>query len=995
MMADERLQSDETARVDQPVELGAPPSPRGGASGWYAVESDNTIRGWCRDRSRPEQRFELAIVIDGTRIATVLADRVVERLAEMGDGDGRFGFVHAIPTAFYDGLEHETRVEIVAEAGAALKSKRASFAVRASTAEPRATLHRIGGNGVDGILTGPAGLRDELDVWLDGRRLTAGEFTLEWNWGERQARPFRLELPDSAPLDLLGHDLIVAYPGTDPDEAGSTAALVRCTVAPVGEDGYEIAFGPGVALPPGQMLFVEVHGPAEARPLARQRLEFVDRRARFTFAGTESQDRLRLRLLDDHGEPIGSDTEFARSSVPRRLLSNGAFARWDSTGPDGFTSPPDVVIERGFYTFPPSLKRQFGLSGTIIATTLDPTGAEQSVLASAARPFGGGDRPVEVGLAFLARASRPMLASLRLIDGEGRAIAVLAATLGLRWQSEHRVVTLPAGKIAIAHVELVAQTLGREGGPIYLELAGLHCGDPTLPDFSDGDAPSRKQPIAQPGANLVVNAALTNWPSGLAFGARHSRFELAEGWTLANPGGAAVQVAAVPAPAAEQGQYGLSLAIAAVEEPVRLEVLLDADALSGPGEVAFTVKLGEPGSGSVDRWEHIDRISIVRRTRSRLEETPSMSEAVVALVARRVAVTRAWETCRFDFTVSAKDEAGFDIPSASGIGTDHLLVFELRRPMTLAIAGLSVRLAPPLPAPRPAPLAFEDRAIRAQLEALRGVEHWRGDKPLRPAVRPAAQPASRKNAHWAWRHGIGSVEVAICVHDAADETLACLGSLAEAGGVPHTVRIVDDASGEDTRQRIAAFVADRPWMALDPNPGHLGYTVSANRAVGESRADWVILLNSDTIVTPGWMEGLLEVGASDPRVGLVGPVSNAATYQSVPALYDGTGKWAVNALPPGITPAAMAALVAERSDRAFPEVPLLNGFCTLIRRTAFVEAGGFDERAFPHGYGEGKRPLPASRQGGLAPAGGRSCLRSSLEVAQLRPRPPGRTVPRG
>jgi GT2 family glycosyltransferase len=114
----------------------------------------------------------------------------------------------------------------------------------------------------------------------------------------------------------------------------------------------------------------------------------------------------------------------------------------------------------------------------------------------------------------------------------------------------------------------------------------------------------------------------------------------------------------------------------------------------------------------------------------------------------------------------------------------------------------------------------------------------------------------------------------------------------------------------------------------------------------------VVLLNSDTVVSDGWLEGLLEVAAGDPRIALVGPISNAATYQSVPELYDGAGRWMVNALPPGWTAQDMAETVREVSLHAFPDAPLLNGFCTLIRRKVFEEIGGFDEAAFPQGYGE-------------------------------------------
>src|SRR5262249_14823705 len=155
---------------------------------------------------------------------------------------------------------------------------------------------------------------------------------------------------------------------------------------------------------------------------------------------------------------------------------------------------------------------------------------------------------------------------------------------------------------------------------------------------------------------------------------------------------------------------------------------------------------------------------------------------------------------------------------------------------------------------------------------------------------------------------------------------------------------------EDTRQRIVQFIADKPWMQLYDNPENIGYTASANRGIMESSADWTILLNSDTIVSTGWIEGLLDAAASGPRIAFVGPVSNAATYQSVPNLYDGSGKWAVNDLPENWTVDQFGALVASAADRSFPDAPLLNGFCTLIKRSVFVELGGLNVAAFPAGY---------------------------------------------
>jgi hypothetical protein len=87
------------------------------------------------------------------------------------------------------------------------------------------------------------------------------------------------------------------------------------------------------------------------------------------------------------------------------------------------------------------------------------------------------------------------------------------------------------------------------------------------------------------------------------------------------------------------------------------------------------------------------------------------------------------------------------------------------------------------------------------------------------------------------------------------------------------------------------------------------------------------------------------------RVGVVGPLSNTASYQSIPE-YAGGSDWAENQLPADISIQDMGRMVAENSGRVLPEMPLLNGFCLLIRRKLIEEIGGFDEENFGAGYGE-------------------------------------------
>src|SRR4029079_17930629 len=224
-------------------------------------------------------------------------------------------------------------------------------------------------------------------------------------------------------------------------------------------------------------------------------------------------------------------------------------------------------------------------------------------------------------------------------------------------------------------------------------------------------------------------------------------------------------------------------------------------------------------------------------------------------------------------------------------------------------------------------VAIEDPNITAQLQLLKGLECWGGNSRVYPLKLGKPSPMNNIAPVWDWLPNSScSVDIVICVHDAIQESLACLDSIRACTYMPHTVTIVDDASAGTTREQLRHYARGLPWMRLIELDENLGYTKSANAGMMSSKADWIVLLNSDTVVSPGWLKGMFEVVSAKPDVALVGPVSNAASWQSIPDLNDVAGKWKVNPLPEGMSVTEMAELIASISVRGFPEVPLLNGF---------------------------------------------------------------------
>ncbi|MGC8853745.1 MAG: glycosyltransferase, partial [Halothiobacillaceae bacterium] len=200
---------------------------------------------------------------------------------------------------------------------------------------------------------------------------------------------------------------------------------------------------------------------------------------------------------------------------------------------------------------------------------------------------------------------------------------------------------------------------------------------------------------------------------------------------------------------------------------------------------------------------------------------------------------------------------------------------------------------------------------------------------------------------------VASVDIIVCVHNALDDVRACLNSILNHTSKPYRIIIVDDGSADDTSTYLRQFVEDHvdTSTVLLRNENATGYTLAANRGLRASSAEFVVLLNSDTVVSQEWLDRLIRCAQSHEKVGIVGPLSNTASWQSIPAI-EHQGDWAENPLPHDVSVHEMAQLVADHSSCLYPLMSFLNGFCLVIKRTVIEDIGYFDEDSFAQGYGE-------------------------------------------
>jgi GT2 family glycosyltransferase len=158
----------------------------------------------------------------------------------------------------------------------------------------------------------------------------------------------------------------------------------------------------------------------------------------------------------------------------------------------------------------------------------------------------------------------------------------------------------------------------------------------------------------------------------------------------------------------------------------------------------------------------------------------------------------------------------------------------------------------------------------------------------------------------------------------------CLRSIYRgAPSEPYEIIVIDDASIDGTSQLVRAKFPD---VRLLRNEVNCHYSVSNNRGMKQSRGEYLLLLNSDTIVQPQTLDGMIAFLRMHPEAGAVGcRLLNE----------DGTIQWSVKSLPN-----AGAALFGARSilSRMFPNNRFSRKHLLQIGRdvtTPFAVVGGY------------------------------------------------------
>ena len=119
------------------------------------------------------------------------------------------------------------------------------------------------------------------------------------------------------------------------------------------------------------------------------------------------------------------------------------------------------------------------------------------------------------------------------------------------------------------------------------------------------------------------------------------------------------------------------------------------------------------------------------------------------------------------------------------------------------------------------------------------------------------------------------VSVVVVTYNNLDLTRACLASLDEHSQYEHMeIIVVDNASSDGSPAFLSEWVAKNKYRKLILNEDNRGFAAAITLGLAAANGDYLVLLNNDTYVTPGWLRTLLRHLQRDETIGLIGPVTN-------------------------------------------------------------------------------------------------------------------------
>jgi GT2 family glycosyltransferase len=174
-------------------------------------------------------------------------------------------------------------------------------------------------------------------------------------------------------------------------------------------------------------------------------------------------------------------------------------------------------------------------------------------------------------------------------------------------------------------------------------------------------------------------------------------------------------------------------------------------------------------------------------------------------------------------------------------------------------------------------------------------------------------------------------------------TQLCLDSLLpDSHNSNYRLTVIDNCSPDDSAAQIRQYLQDQPQVRTFYLETNTGFAGGMNFGAAQSSAEWLLLVNSDTIFLPGALDALSQALKIQPQeVGMVGPVTNAAGNGQNYGIAGDTQQEII----------ANAMQLQQNPCHFLIPCYRLDFFCVAIRRSLWSQLNGLDP-IFGLGYYE-------------------------------------------
>ena len=194
-------------------------------------------------------------------------------------------------------------------------------------------------------------------------------------------------------------------------------------------------------------------------------------------------------------------------------------------------------------------------------------------------------------------------------------------------------------------------------------------------------------------------------------------------------------------------------------------------------------------------------------------------------------------------------------------------------------------------------------------------------------------------------HRNAEIAVVMLTMNQKDKTLRSLESFREVKEPPCRVLVWDNGSADGTEEAVRAA---HPEVLFHHSPLNLGVAggrnAGAEKAIRDINPTYLLFIDNDIVVTPGFLLPLLEPFLNDPEIG---QTSAKIRFLRGPDRLNAAGGARINFILGTTTVIGIGEMDRGQYDQ--PGECIANGGCTLVRRDVFESMGGFDTRFNPYG----------------------------------------------